>query len=195
MVFLDLFYTLKQLKVPVSITEWMTLMEALSQGHAKSSLTNFYFMARAVLIKSEAYYDQYDQAFGHVFQNCELPASIKDDILSWLEDPINRLELPEEELEKLKRYDLDKLREELEKRLKEQTERHDGGGKWIGTGGTSPFGHSGSHPAGGAHRRAGRGRPRHPDRCRAPLPQLPPRSHPGRAPDQGGPKAAAAVRP
>jgi len=147
-VFLELFYTLRQLKVPVSLTEWMTLMEALAQGHARSSLTTFYYLARAVLIKSEAYYDQYDQAFAHVFKNAELPPDISQEILDWLSNPLNRLELPPEELERLKQWDLDKLREELEKRLQEQTERHDGGGKWIGTGGTSPFGHSGAHPAG-----------------------------------------------
>ncbi|MFZ5584630.1 MAG: vWA domain-containing protein [Thermodesulfobacteriota bacterium] len=146
--FLDFFYTLRQLKVPVSVTEWMTLMEALSKGHAQSSLTSFYYLARAILIKSETFYDQYDQAFGHVFKNAELPADIRDEIMQWLEDPLNQLQLPPEELEKLKRWDLDELRKELEKRLAEQTERHDGGGKWIGTGGTSPFGHSGAHPAG-----------------------------------------------
>jgi len=146
--FLNFFYTLRELKVPVSITEWMTLMEALHQGHAQSSLTSFYFLARAILVKSEAYYDQYDQAFAHVFGGVELSADIRDEILSWLESPLKQLQLPEEELERLKRWDLDKLREELEKRLKEQTERHDGGGHWIGTGGYSPFGHSGAHPAG-----------------------------------------------
>lgn len=148
MLFLDLFYTLRQLKVPVSVTEWMTLMEALSQGHADANLTSFYFLARAILVKSEAYYDQYDQAFGYVFQNAELPAEIKDEILDWLADPINRLELPPKELEKLKQYDLDELRRLLEERMKQQDGRHDGGGRWIGTGGTSPFGHSGAHPAG-----------------------------------------------
>ncbi|MCA1905174.1 MAG: VWA domain-containing protein [Desulfarculus sp.] len=146
--FLDFFYTLRQLKVPVSVTEWMTLMDALGRGHAQSSLTSFYYLARAILIKSEAFYDQYDQAFAHVFRNATLPADVRDEILQWLEDPINQLKLPPEELEKLKRWDLDQLREELEKRMQEQTERHDGGGRWIGTGGTSPFGHSGAHPAG-----------------------------------------------
>jgi hypothetical protein len=146
--FMDLFYTLRQLKVPVSVTEWMTLMEALSKGHAQSSLTSFYHLARAVLVKSETFYDQYDQAFAHVFRQAALPPDIRQEILDWLADPLNRLELSEEEMEKLKRWDLDKLREELEKRLQEQTERHDGGGRWVGTGGTSPFGHSGAHPAG-----------------------------------------------
>jgi uncharacterized protein with von Willebrand factor type A (vWA) domain len=146
--FLDLFYTLRQLKVPVSVTEWMTLMEALDQGLAGSSLTNFYYLARAVLIKSETFYDQFDQAFGYVFRNAELPADIKDDILDWLADPINRLELSEEELAAMEHLDLEELRKRLEERLQEQTERHDGGSRWIGTGGTSPFGHGGAHPSG-----------------------------------------------
>jgi len=146
--FLDLFYTLRQLKVPVSPTEWMALVEALDQGLARSSLVSFYHLARAVLIKSEAYYDQYDQAFGHVFRNAELPADIRDEILDWLADPQNQLRLSEEELAAMQNMDLDELRQELMKRLEEQTERHDGGSRWIGTGGTSPFGHSGSHPGG-----------------------------------------------
>ena len=100
------------------------------------------------MVKSETFYDQYDQAFAHIFGRAALPAEIRDEVLDWLEDPLNRLELPADELERLKRWDLDKLREELEKRLKEQTERHDGGGHWIGTGGYSPFGHSGAHPQG-----------------------------------------------
>lgn len=148
MVFSDLFYTLRQLKVPVSITEWMALMQAMDQGLSKSSLTTFYYLARAILIKSETYYDQYDQAFGHVFKNAELPADIRDEILDWLSDPINKLDISEEEIQAMKHMDLDELRRELEKRLQEQTERHDGGSRWIGTGGTSPFGHGGNHPGG-----------------------------------------------
>jgi uncharacterized protein len=146
--FLDLFYTLRTLKVPVSITEWMTLVQALDQGYAKSSLTSFYYLSRALLIKSESYYDQFDQAFAHIFRGAQMPDNIRQEILDWLSDPENRLELPEAELAKLKKMDLEELRRELEKRLAEQDERHDGGGRWIGTGGTSPFGHSGANPAG-----------------------------------------------
>lgn len=148
MVFLDLFYALRQLKVPVSVTEWMALMEALDKGLARSSLTGFYNLSRSVLVKSETFYDQFDQAFAHVFRDAEMPDDIRQEILDWLSDPINRLELPEEEIQRLKHLDLDELRRELMKRLEEQTERHDGGGRWVGTGGTSPFGHSGSHPGG-----------------------------------------------
>ncbi|MBU2469199.1 MAG: VWA domain-containing protein [Proteobacteria bacterium] len=146
--FLNLFYSLRTLKVPVSVTEWMTLMEALDKGHAQASLVDFYNLARAILIKSESFYDQYDQAFAHVFKDADLPADIRQEILDWLDDPLNRLELPPEELAKIRQMDLDELLKELEKRLQEQDERHDGGGRWIGTGGTSPFGHSGANPAG-----------------------------------------------
>ncbi len=145
--FTDFFYTLKKRKVPVSITEWMTLMEALSKGYI-SNLDEFYYLARAILVKSEAYYDQYDVAFQEYFEGIEAPAEITEQILDWLKDPINRMTLTEEERALFKSMDFDELLREFEKRLAEQTEQHDGGNYWIGRGGTSPFGHSGSHPAG-----------------------------------------------
>ncbi|ADK85270.1 VWA containing CoxE family protein [Desulfarculus baarsii DSM 2075] len=146
--FLNLFYTLRHAGVPVSVTEWMTLMMALDQGHADNSLSSFYYLARAILVKSEAFYDQFDQSFAHVFKDAEMPKNIRDEILDWLSDPANKLELPREELERMKALSLEELRREFEKRLEEQTEAHHGGNRWIGTGGTSPFGHSGANPAG-----------------------------------------------
>ena len=145
--FTDFFYTLKERRVPVSITEWMTLMEALSKGYI-SSLDDFYYLARAILVKSEAYYDQYDVAFQEYFKGIEAPMEITEQILSWLNDPINRMLLTAEERAQLDSMNLDELIKELEKRLREQTEQHDGGDYWIGRGGRSPFGHSGQHPAG-----------------------------------------------
>ena len=145
--FTDFFYILRQNKVPVSLVEWMTLMEALAKGHIKN-LDDFYFLARAILVKSEAYYDQYDVAFQQYFQGVEAPEEIAGQVLDWLKDPLNRLFLNEEERAKFEGMDFDELIKELEERLKEQTEQHDGGGHWIGRGGTSPFGHSGYHPAG-----------------------------------------------
>ncbi len=145
--FTDFFYLLRKKKVPVSITEWMTLMEALSQGLAYN-LDDFYYLARATLVKSEAYFDQYDVAFQEYFKGIEGPADITEKILDWLKDPINKLNLTEEERALFDKMDLDELLREFEKRLAEQTEQHDGGSYWIGRGGTSPFGHSGSHPAG-----------------------------------------------
>jgi len=145
--FTSFFYTLKRKKVPVSITEWMTLMEALSRGYI-SNLEEFYYLARAVLVKSEAHYDKYDIAFQETFKGIESSEEITDQILEWLKDPINRSVLSEEERALFDGMDLDELMREFEKRLKEQTEQHDGGRYWIGRGGTSPFGHSGYHPAG-----------------------------------------------
>ena len=145
--FTDLFYTLRKKKVPVSITEWMTLMEALSRGYI-SNLDEFYYLARAILIKSEAYYDHYDAAFQEYFTGKETPTEISEQILEWLRDPINRTYLTEEERALFDSMDFDELLKEFEKRLELQTEQHDGGNYWIGRGGTSPFGHSGYHPSG-----------------------------------------------
>ena len=145
--FTDFFYTLRKRKVPVSVTEWMTLMEALN-GNCITNLDEFYYLARAILVKTETHYDHYDVAFQEYFKGIEGPADISEQILEWLKDPINRTTLTEAERALFDSMDLDELMRELEKRLKEQTEQHDGGDYWIGRGGTSPFGHSGSHPAG-----------------------------------------------
>jgi len=145
--FTDFFYTLKERRVPVSLTEWMALMEALSKG-CINNLDEFYYLARAILVKSESYYDQYDVAFQQCFKGIQAPAEFAEQILEWLNDPFNRKLLSPEEKAMLDMMGLDELIEELEKRLREQDEQHDGGNYWIGRGGTSPFGHSGAHPAG-----------------------------------------------
>jgi uncharacterized protein with von Willebrand factor type A (vWA) domain len=145
--FTHFFYLLKSRKVPVSLTEWMTLMEALARG-CVANLDDFYYLARAILVKSEAYYDQYDVAFQEYFKGIEPPAEIRDQILDWLKDPLNRMAVSQEMQALLDSLDLGELLKEFEKRLREQTEQHDGGGYWIGRGGTSPFGHSGYNPAG-----------------------------------------------
>ena len=145
--FADFFYILRKRKVPVSVTEWKTLMEALDKG-CITSLDEFYFLARAILVKSEAYYDNYDLAFQDYFGGMETPAEISEKINEWLKDPLERMRLGEYEQSLFDRMDFGELLKELEKRLQEQTSQHDGGGYWIGRGGTSPFGHSGYHPAG-----------------------------------------------
>ena len=145
--FSDFFYLLRKRRVPVTITEWMTLMEALAKGYV-SNLDEFYYLARAVLVKSEASFDHYDVAFQEYFNGIQAPAEITQEILGWLKDPINRMALTDEEQALLDTMDFDELLRELEKRLEEQTGQHDGGGHWVGRGGTSPFGHSGFHPAG-----------------------------------------------
>ena len=145
--FTDFFYILKKRKVPVSVTEWMTLMEALSKGYI-TNLDEFYYLARAILVKSEAHYDYYDVAFQEYFKGIEAPAEISEKIQEWLEGAIERMGFDEWRESLFNNMEFDELLKEFEKRLQEQTEQHDGGGHWIGRGGTSPFGHSGYHPAG-----------------------------------------------
>lgn len=144
---LDFFYTLRLLKIPVGAQEWLALMETLSQDLTNSSLVRFYQVARALLVKSEALYDAFDQAFLICFKGKEGDFNLKQELLNWLNrvaDPAGSPPLPSDP-EKL---DLEELRRRFLERLKEQTEEHHGGNYWIGTGGTSPFGHSGAHPSG-----------------------------------------------
>jgi len=145
--FTDFFYILRKNSVPVSTTEWMALMEALSRG-CINSLDDFYFLARAILVKSESYYDHYDVAFQQYFKGIQSAINIKDQVYEWLKDPLDWERLTREEQDFFASVDYDELFKEFEKRLKEQTEQHDGGNYWIGRGGTSPYGHSGQTPAG-----------------------------------------------
>lgn len=145
--FLAFFYTLRAFKIPVGTQEWLYLMEAMAQDLHEASLNRFYYLARSLLVKSEALYDLFDQAFLTCFGGLEGDADIKKELLDWLNrfvDPTQRPELPPD-AEKL---NLEELRKRFLERLKEQLEQHNGGNYWIGTGGTSPFGHSGSHPSG-----------------------------------------------
>jgi hypothetical protein len=151
-VFTTFFFMLRAYGVPVTITEWMMLMRALADGLALSSLDRFYSLARSVLVKSETFYDQYDQAFAACFEGIETPAAIADEVWDWLSDPLAMPGLTEAEkrelLAMMEDLDLDELQRLFEERLAEQDEAHHGGSRWVGTGGTSPFGHSGSHPGG-----------------------------------------------
>lgn len=148
--FLALFHSLRALRVPVSLTEWLTLLEGLSKGLHNQNLEDFYYLSRSLLIKDVAYYDAFDQAFSHCFKNTPLPEGVvtKQQILEWLQSPITPLKLSSEDLAKMEELSLEELLEEFENRLHEQQEPHDGGHKWIGSGGSSPFGASGSNPTG-----------------------------------------------
>ncbi|RMF19429.1 MAG: VWA containing CoxE family protein, partial [Deltaproteobacteria bacterium] len=146
--FLDLFYGLREEGVPVGIQEWMTLMEALDKGLHGSSLLRFYHLARACLVKSEAFYDAYDRVFARVFHGVEGSLDITDEVLEWLRDPKQFPGLTPEQLAELERLSGDELMRRFLETLAEQSERHDGGGRWVGTGGRSPFGHGGMHPTG-----------------------------------------------
>ena len=144
------FLTVREAGVKTSLSEFLTLLEALSKHVAVFSLDDFYHLARVALVKDESQYDRFDRAFAAYFKGIEaitgeLLGSIPEE---WLRKQADRL-LTDEEKEKIKALGgLDELMETLKKRLEEQKERHQGGNKWIGTGGTSPFGNSGYNPEG-----------------------------------------------
>jgi uncharacterized protein len=153
--FTEFFYTLRNVGIPVSPTSFLRLQEALSKGLI-NSVDDFYISARSILVKSERYFDLFDQVFAHYFKGIELSDPSGVDLAeaaralldSWLRDPqaiADALGVDEESLSKMSPEEL--INYFLE-RLKEQTEAHHGGSKWIGTGGTSPVGHSGYHPGG-----------------------------------------------
>jgi uncharacterized protein with von Willebrand factor type A (vWA) domain len=145
--FAGFFYVLRDEGMPVTPTEWMTLMEALNQGLSGSSLSGFYYLARAVLVKSEAHYDRYDQAFARYFKGIETSEKLADQVSRWLEKSLPRLNIDPSQ-KAFQDWNLDELKKALEERLNTQKEEHHGGKNWIGTGGTSRFGHSGYNPAG-----------------------------------------------
>jgi hypothetical protein len=149
-VFLDLFYGLRDQGVPVAIQEWQTFLRALEEGLHGASLLRFYHLGRATLIKSETYFDAYDRVFAKVFKGVEgaLGDAVTTELLEWLKDPKNFPNLSPEDLAALEQLTSDELMRRFLERLAEQTERHDGGDRWVGTGGKSPFGHGGQHPTG-----------------------------------------------
>ncbi len=144
--FIDFFFELRRNKVPVATQEWLSLMQGLALGLHDSSLDGFYHLARALCVKDVAHYDAFDAAFLKVFQGIERESLlITEELLGWLADPKH---LTEEERQMLQNLRLEELRDLYRKRLEEQRGRHDGGNRWIGTGGTSPFGRGGRHPTG-----------------------------------------------
>jgi uncharacterized protein with von Willebrand factor type A (vWA) domain len=153
--FIQFFYTLKETGIPVSPTAFLTFHKALSYGLV-NSLDDFYTCARTILVKSERYFDVFDQVFAHHFQGADLPdyTGIELDEIAktmldqWLQHPkilADALGIDESELNRLTP---EQLLDYFKQRLKDQKGRHAGGSKWIGTGGTSPVGHSGYHPGG-----------------------------------------------
>ncbi|GBL02830.1 VWA domain-containing protein [Glaciecola sp. KUL10] len=146
---LDFFYTLRKHKLKTSITEWLDLMNAMSADMAHADIEGFYFLARTVLVKDESQYDRFDKAFAEYFKGVQAVNLFDKDIPEeWLRSEMEKL-LSDEEKAKIEAMGgLDKLMETLQERLKEQEKRHQGGNKWIGTGGTSPFGADGYNPEG-----------------------------------------------
>ena len=144
------FTELRAARIPVTTREYLTLLEALDKGVVSPEIGHFYSVSRAALVKDEKDFDKFDMVFAHVFKGVETLTQLfgdKEIPADWLEAMMQR-QLTEEEMAAIKEMPFDELMETLKKRLEEQKERHEGGNKWIGTGGTSPFGHSGHNPAG-----------------------------------------------
>src|SRR5918993_1065018 len=148
--FLTFFAELRAAKIPVTLREYLTLLDALDQDVADKRVDAFYYLSRACLVKDERNLDKFDRVFGHVFKGLETlgEALEQADIpAEWLKKMAERY-LTEEEKRQLEALGWDKLLETLRERMKEQKGRHQGGAKWIGTAGTSPFGAYGYNPEG-----------------------------------------------
>ncbi len=159
---IDFFYTLRSAKLPVSVKEYLMLMEALQAGvvgpnsapsegsdeEGAYKIDDFYYLSRTILVKDEKHYDKFDRAFAAYFKGVETVADFTKEVpLEWLRKNLE-LELSAEDKAKIEKMGWDELMETLKKRFEDQKERHEGGSKWIGTGGTSPFGANGFNPQG-----------------------------------------------
>ncbi len=144
------FFDLRTAGVPVSLTEFLSLLQALEARVASCSAEEFYWLARLALVKDERHFDRFDRVFAQHFEGAErlFEKIIAEVPADWLKQLAERV-LSEEERRKIEALgSWDKLLETLRQRLAEQKERHEGGSKWIGTGGTSPFGSGGYNPEG-----------------------------------------------
>ncbi|MEX2451389.1 MAG: VWA domain-containing protein [Rhodospirillales bacterium] len=159
--FIDFFFQLRAAKVPVSLREYLTLLEAMERGLADFDVTEFYYLSRSCLVKDESNLDKFDRVFGHVFKGLESAADgvdVHELPEAWLKKLVERYFSEEEKREIEALGGWEKLMETLKERLKEQQQRHQGGSKWIGTAGKSPFGAYGYNPEG---IRIGQDRSRH----------------------------------
>ena len=146
---IDFFLHLRHAKLPVSIKEYLMLLEAMREHVIGPSIDDFYYLSRATLVKDERNFDKFDKAFAAYFKGVQAIPGIDVDLpLDWLKRQLQREFTPEEKAAIEAMGGLDKLMERLRQLLEEQKERHEGGGKWIGTGGTSPFGNGGYNPEG-----------------------------------------------
>lgn len=147
---LNLFNEMRAAKVPVSLRELLDLIEALEQRLVFADMDAFYFLARAILVKDERHFDKFDRAFTAYFQGLENLDALLEVLIpeEWLRKEFERLLTDEEKAQIQSLGGLEQLLETFRRRLEEQKERHAGGSRWIGTGGTSPFGSGGYHPEG-----------------------------------------------
>jgi uncharacterized protein with von Willebrand factor type A (vWA) domain len=146
------FYTLRAAQLKVTVPEYLTLLEALQAkvigAEGWASIDDFYHLARACLVKDETQFDKFDRAFAAYFKGVEMLTDFKTEVpLDWLKKTLEQ-ELTPEQKAAIEKMGWDELMETLKQRLEEQQERHEGGSKWIGTGGTSPFGNGGFNPQG-----------------------------------------------
>ena len=151
--FSKFFYTLKEKGLEVSLSEWLDLQEALDKGLCESSLTQFYYVARMILVKSETEFDKFDMAFEECFKGVKTETEVGKNMLRWL-DKSDMLELAHEEarnhLNQVEDIQVDKddVEEKFKQRLKDQNEEHNGGSFWIGTMGKTSFGNMGGNVGG-----------------------------------------------
>ena len=148
--FVAFFYLLRQRGLDVSPNEWMTLLDGMEKGLHKSSLTGFYHLCRAIVVKSEVEFDRFDQVFLEFFKDIPFNGDLPEEMLEWLEHPSEDLKRTIEELMTAGFPDetMEELLKLLQERLEEQDAEHNGGSKWVGTQGRTPWGNSGWHPNG-----------------------------------------------
>src|SRR6267378_4401504 len=143
------FLKLKSARLPVSIKEWLALLQAMQKDVISPSIDEFYYLSRMTLVKDEQNFDKFDRAFGEYFKGIESVAGVEFDVpLEWLLKQAELILSPEEKAMIEAMGGWEKLMETLRKRLEEQKGRHQGGNKWIGAAGTSPFGAQGYNPEG-----------------------------------------------
>ena len=157
--FLNFFNELRAAKVPVTLKEYLMLMEAMDKKVTDMDVEDFYYLSRAALVKDERNIDKFDKVFSHVFKGLDSLADavdVQDLPEEWLRKMTEKF-LTKEEMDEIEAMGgFEKLMETLKQRLEEQKKRHEGGNKWIGTGGTSPFGANGYNPEGRRARRTGK---------------------------------------
>jgi hypothetical protein len=148
--FFTFFFELKKARIPVSLREYLTLIEAMDAGLADYSVDDFYYLARSCLVKDETNLDRFDRVFAEIFKGLQTPGEAEDVAIpaEWLRKLTERMLTAEEKALVQSLGGFDKLMQALAERLKEQKGRHAGGSKWIGTAGTSPFGAYGYNPEG-----------------------------------------------
>jgi hypothetical protein len=148
--FVDFFFSLRDAGVPVSTKEYLSFLEAMDKRVIHPDVDEFYFLARSTLVKDERFFDPFDKAFAHFFHGAEkfVALTLKEIPPEWIRDGLEKYFTPEEIAQIKALGGFEELMETFRKRREEQKKQHQGGNKWIGTGGKSPFGSGGHNPEG-----------------------------------------------